>query len=45
MLEVIEQETYGLREATRGSGVVVCPECAEEAHWGALMHHLILASM
>ena len=35
----LKASLYGLREATWGSGVVVCPECADEVHWGALMHH------
>ena len=39
LFEAIKQETYDLREATRGSGVVVCHKCADEVHWGALMYH------
>ena len=39
LFEAIQKETFSLREATRGSRVVVCPECNEEVPWGALMHH------
>ena len=39
LLDAIQKETFSLREGTRGSGVVICPECNEEFYWGSLMHH------
>ena len=31
--------TEELRSATRGQGVVVCPDCEEEVAWGNLLSH------
>jgi hypothetical protein len=39
ILETVIQETYDLRNATRGMGVVSCPECEEDVPWGSLMDH------
>jgi hypothetical protein len=39
ILESLIQETYDLRNATRGMGVVSCPECEEDVPWGSLMDH------
>ena len=39
ILEAVLQETIEMRNATRGMGVVTCPECAEEVYWGALIDH------
>ena len=39
ILESLIQETYDLRNATCGMGVVSCPECEEDVPWGSLMDH------
>ena len=36
VLECVQQDTMDLREATRGWGLVVCPECMEDVPWGSL---------
>ena len=37
--ERVREETLTLREATRGHGVVRCPDCDEDVPWGNLMNH------
>ena len=39
VLECVQQDTMDLREATRGWGLVVCPECMEDVPWGSIMLH------
>ena len=35
----IEEDTEALREASRGDGVVVCPDCGMEVAWGNILPH------
>ena len=37
--EMVRQETITLREATRGQGIVRCPDCEEDIPWGHLLTH------
>jgi len=37
--EMVRNETITLREATRGQGIVRCPDCQEDVAWGHLMAH------
>ena len=37
--ENVRKETFTLREATRGQGVVNCPDCHEDVAWGDLLNH------
>ena len=39
--EKVREETLTLREATRGQGVVRCPDCDEDVPWGHVMSHRI----
>ena len=37
--ECVVNETQYLREATRGDGVVQCPDCGAEVPWGSVLYH------
>ena len=39
VLDQVREDTLLLREATRGQGVVICPECMEDVAWGHIMGH------
>jgi hypothetical protein len=41
ILETVIKETYDLRNATCGMGVIFCPECEEDVSWDSLMDHRI----
>ena len=39
ILECVRDQTEVLREATRGDGVVQCPDCGNDVPWGNVLYH------
>ena len=37
--KAVTEETERLREASRGDGVVTCPDCSDQVAWGNLLPH------
>ena len=37
ILEAIRKDSMELKEATRGWGTVVCPECLDDIPWGSIL--------